>query len=74
MVDVILKYLVRKDDGLNSYYPYAKVIGIIKAGIVLREEGGLFLTISNSELGAAIEKAIQDFASKKEAEEEQRNG
>jgi hypothetical protein len=54
MVDVIIKGTSKSEYGKRGF-----VIGKINAGIILRDEGGIFLTLSDQSLSKELKELFE---------------
>jgi hypothetical protein len=74
MVDVYVKRLRSgKELGKPSYAGDDTMhLGVIKAVVVLRAEGGIFLTITNKQLGKEIGEAILRHEKRQKKKEKER--
>jgi hypothetical protein len=66
MVEVVLKGMTKSLSG----HPKSFVIGTFKAGVVLREEGGLFLTVDERKLSSELKELFDKRKQEQNTNEE----
>lgn len=65
MVDVYVKRTCGRKDfdeqGKRYYGQWTEHIGVIKANVFLKTEGGMFLTITNQEFGRELKELMKKY-------------